>query len=86
MKAVLLHQSTNEGLIQAEMDFGDVETQVDDAWVTAKRKMTRTVFAQRRLRPDEVIPEWKKAISSLGSSADVMRFVKMSAQQPRRTA
>jgi hypothetical protein len=41
-----------------------------------KAKANRTVFAQRRIRPDEVLPEWQKQQDSTGhSSADVQRFV-----------
>ena len=38
-------------------------------------KANRTVFAQRRIRPDEVLPEWQKQQAALGSHADVQRFV-----------
>ncbi len=40
-----------------------------------KAKANRTVFAQRRIRPDEVLPEWHKQQQALGSAADVKRFV-----------
>ena len=43
--------------------------------------MTRTVFAQRRLTPDDVLPEWRKAVSVLGGSSDVDRFVRLSAER-----
>lgn len=46
-------------------------------WTDAleKAKANRTVFAQRRIRPDEALPEWQKQQFALGSSADVQRFV-----------
>ena len=40
-----------------------------------KAKANRTVFAQRRIRPDEVLPEWQKQQEALGTQADVQRFV-----------
>lgn len=40
-----------------------------------KAKANRTVFAQRRIRPDEVLPEWQKQQDALGTQADVQRFL-----------
>jgi hypothetical protein len=40
-----------------------------------KAKANRTVFAQRRIKPEEVMPEWQKQQIALGSEADVKRFV-----------
>ena len=81
MKAVLLHSGSHTQAIQAAFDFGDTETEVDDAWQTATSRMTRTVFAQRRLTPDDVLPEWRKAVSVLGGPEDVARFVRLSAER-----
>jgi hypothetical protein len=39
-----------------------------------KAKANRTVFAQRRIKPDEVLPEWHKQQKALGTHADVSRF------------
>ena len=81
MKAVLLHGADTSRLRQMLFDFGDTEVEVDNAWQTAKDKMTRTVFAQRRLRPDQVLPEWRKSVSVLGGQDDVARFVRVSAER-----
>ena len=62
-------------------EFAETETEVDDAWRTASNRMTRTVFAQRRLTPDDVLPEWRKAVSVLGGPGDVDRFVRLSAER-----
>src|SRR5262249_40648382 len=35
----------------------------------------RTLFAQRRLRPTDVLPEWQRTLAVLGSEEDVERFV-----------
>ncbi len=80
MKAVLLRADTAR-LRQTALDFGETEDQVDNAWQTAQDKMTRTVFAQRRLRPDEVLPEWRKSVSVLGGRDDVARFVRVAAER-----
>ena len=81
MKAVLLHGSPHSRAIQTAFDFGDTEAEVDDAWETATSRMSRTVFAQRRLTPDDVLPEWRKAAFVLGGPDDVARFVRLSAER-----
>ena len=58
---------------EAEALLAPLQTQWTDA--LEKAKANRTVFAQRRIRPDEVLPEWQKQQAALGSSADVQRFV-----------
>ena len=63
------------------LDFGETEVEVDTAWQKARDKMTRTVFAQRRLRPDEVLLEWRKSVSVLGGQDDVARFVRLAAER-----
>ncbi len=42
--------------------LGAVEAGLDPDWQSAKEKAraTRTLFAQRRLRPEDVLPEWQK--------------------------
>ena len=81
MRAVLLHSGTDSGQRELELGLAETETAVDDAWRTAKDKVSRTVFAQRRLTPEEVWPEWKKAASVLGGREDVRRFVRLSAER-----
>lgn len=48
----------------------------DSAWedAAAKAKKNRTVFAQRRLKPDDVLPEWHKSLAAVGGRDDVQRF------------
>ena len=77
MKAVLLQGPGR----QETLDFGETEVEVDNAWEIARGKMTRTVFAQRRLRPDDVLPEWRKTVSILGGPDDVARFVRLSTER-----
>ncbi len=57
----------------AGIDLQPIEAKWQDA--LEKAKANRTVFAQRRIRPDEVLPEWQKQQQALGSQADVRRFV-----------
>ncbi len=78
MEAILMH---DQGVIPHQMDiFGETEDAVDQAWEMACNRMTRTVFAQRRLSPEEVLPEWRKAVSALGGPGDVARFVRLAAE------
>ena len=81
IKAALLkkNRSTN---YQIEFNFDDLDAPelatLDTHWQDAmeKAKANRTVFAQRRLRPEEVLPEWEKQRSLLGSEEDILRFVR----------
>ena len=82
MKVVFLQAGADSSVRrQMQLDFGETEEQVERVWEKAKDKEreSRTIFAQRRLRPDDVLPEWNKAISVFGSESDVERFVKNSA-------
>ena len=81
MKAVLLHGAGPRHTQQMMFDFGDIEAEVDDAWETARDKASGTVFAQRRLRPDDVLPEWRRTLSLLGGPDDVARFVRVAAER-----
>lgn len=81
MQAVLLQGVGSSRTAQMRLDFGETEAEVDQAWETAQEKITRTVFAQRRLRPDDVLPEWRKAVSVLGGQDDVARFVRLAAER-----
>lgn len=49
----------------------------EDGWQEAAERAKRgraTVFAQRRLKPEEVLPEWHKTIAAVGGRDDVQRF------------
>jgi Helicase conserved C-terminal domain/SNF2-related domain len=48
----------------------------DQSWKDAaeKAKRNRTVFAQRRLKPEDVLPEWHKSLAAVGGREDVQRF------------
>ena len=84
MQAVLLRTG---GMADAQhqlvFDFGAVERQLETSWESAheKARASRTIFAQRRLRPDDVLPEWHKAVAVLGGEDDVRRFVRIAAER-----
>jgi superfamily II DNA or RNA helicase len=79
MKAVLLKRDTGP---QGQFDFmGLQETRdLDTRWSdhAEREKKNRTVFAQRRLKPADVLPEWDRMRAVLGAGKDVERFVAQS--------
>jgi superfamily II DNA or RNA helicase len=54
-----------------------LEAVIDAQWQSAKEnaKETRTIFAQRALKPEEALSEWERTRESLGSDAAVERLV-----------
>lgn len=79
MKAVLLRKRPDAGApMQASFDFSSMPEarQIDARWqdLADKAKKNRTVFAQRRLKPEDVLPEWQKSLTALGDSSAVKRF------------
>jgi superfamily II DNA or RNA helicase len=85
MEGVLFKRGS--GKVQTQQaglfDFGEVEEAVSKDWESAREKaaQSRTIFAQRRLKPADVLPEWDKAIASLGSQDDVERFIRRAAER-----
>ena len=72
LKAVLLRRRGGAGAGEGRQ-IELFETQWEDA--KAKAQRNRTVFAQRRIKPDEVLPEWHKSLAAIGGRDDVRRFV-----------
>lgn len=78
MSAVLLRARQESQLL---LDFTVADSQaakdIDLAWANASEaeKKSRTIFAQRTLKPDEVLPEWNATRRALGSFEDAERFV-----------
>ena len=71
LKAVLLRRRGRSGAIDGpQLDL--FESHWEDA--KAKAQRNRTVFAQRRIKPDEVLPEWHKSLAAVGGRDDVQRF------------
>ena len=83
MESVLMRRGRSQPRQEGLFDFGDVEAAVSKDWESAREKaaQSRTIFAQRRLKPDEVLPEWNKAIAALGSQDDVERFIRRAAER-----
>jgi len=83
MNAVLLRKGTPLDA-QSQLDlFGEPAREIDLAWQSAKEKASqnRSIFAQRRLKPEDVLPEWRKSTAVLGGEAEVERFVTRAASQ-----
>lgn len=82
--AVLLRKGTTAATMpQMGLDFGEPEIAIETAWQSAREKASknRTLFAQRRLKPEDVLPEWQKTLAVLGGEEDVERFVKRASVQ-----
>jgi superfamily II DNA or RNA helicase len=78
MKAVMLRRGHFTG--QGELfsfDQLDEARELEVRWTSLAEKVrkNRTVFAQRRLKPEEVLPEWERMQIALGNQDDVRRFV-----------
>ena len=71
LKAVLLRRRGGSGAVEGRQ-IELFETQWEDA--TTKARTNRTIFAQRRMKPDDVLPEWRKSLAAVGGRDDVQRF------------
>ena len=71
LKAVLLRRRGSTGAVEGRQ-IELFESYWEDTKEKAKR--SRTVFAQRRIRPDEVLPEWHRSLAAIGGRDDVKRF------------
>ncbi|MBN0056210.1 helicase SNF2, partial [Pseudomonas aeruginosa] len=73
VKAALMKRSDSRtSSPRVAFDFGEPEqllAPLQAQWRDAleKAKANRTVFAQRRIKPDEVLPEWHKQQQALGT-------------------
>lgn len=78
MKAVMLRQRERDEKRQRTFSFVEMDEAkaIETRWLDAaeKAKKNRTVFAQRRLKPEDVLPEWRKSLAALGGKEDVQRF------------
>jgi ERCC4-related helicase len=63
---------------QEAFDFDDLPAvqQLEVAWtdMSERAKKNRTVFAQNRIKPEDVLTEWQKMQAALGNADDVQRF------------
>ncbi len=78
MSAVLLRTSGQKQL-SLDIDISDTAEakNIDLAWIDAseREKQSRTIFAQRTLKPEDVAPEWDATLRALGGYEDTERFV-----------
>jgi len=83
IKAVLLKRSQARRGPDNQLDFGFDQALAEElaplttAWEDAREhaKANRTVFAQRRIKPEEVLPEWRRQLDLIGDETDIARFV-----------
>jgi superfamily II DNA or RNA helicase len=78
LNAVLLRKANRVGFqAQTALDFGEPAREIETAWQSARDKAAknRSIFAQRRIKPEDVLPEWRKSAAVLGGEDDVARFV-----------
>lgn len=80
MTAVLLRRRQHGGRTENRQQalFGDfvAARAIEAAWERAAvdARKSRTLFAQHAMKPDEVLPEWRKTLALLGGEKDVHRF------------
>ena len=72
LKGVLLRRKGRESALS---DMRQLKL-FEESWAVAeeKAKANRTIFAQRRLKPEDVLPEWNKSLAAIGGRDDVKRF------------
>ena len=71
LKAVLLrHRGSSRAIEGRQIEM------FENRWegTKEKAKRSRTVFAQRLIEPEEVLPEWQKCLAAVGGRDDVQRF------------
>ncbi len=78
LKAILLKRKVVAGQ-QIALPYGDLDEakQIEAKWSDAaeKARQVRTIFAQGRLRPADVLPEWHRTLAAVGGKDDVRRFI-----------
>ncbi|MBB4263750.1 DEAD/DEAH box helicase [Bradyrhizobium sp. CIR3A] len=81
LKALLLRRKSERAGRGKQMAFDFSSSpeaeRLDAAWRDAaeKEKRNLTIFAQRSLKPEDVLPEWEKTLGVLGNPHQVSRFL-----------
>jgi hypothetical protein len=94
LRAVLMRRRNRPDAGQLTLDLAGLpETKaVDTAWqhAEARAKRAATKFAQRRLKPEDVAPEFARAQAALGDLDELTRFVERASARvgsaPQRSA
>lgn len=84
VKAALMKRSKSVTQPELNLVFADDPLEsLDVEWQDAmeKAKTNQTIFAQRRLRPVDVLPEWNKQQQLLGNEEAVADFVRSALQR-----
>ncbi|MEJ5220520.1 MAG: helicase-related protein [Tepidiforma sp.] len=66
---------------QLEFEFDQAERHLGWDRAADREKMSRTIFAQHAMHPEEVMSELREAARALGNSYDVERFVREAAMR-----
>lgn len=76
LKTVILRRPQSSNQLAFDFSSYDESNNIETIWSNAaeKAKGNRSIFAQRKLKPEDVIPEWKRTLSTIGGSDDVKRF------------
>lgn len=80
MSAVLLRRKDRGPQQSFEFDQMPAAKSLDVLWtdLAERTKANRTVFAQRGLKPEDVLPEWERSRTALGTTEAVRRFIERS--------
>lgn len=81
MQAMLMRKGSEHS--QLVLDFGASAGKFEATWRDAAEgaKASRARYAQNAMKPDEVIPEWKKMRALNGGPLEVERFTKRALQR-----
>lgn len=78
MQAVLIKRGSDNQAKQLVFEFAKKADEFEQNWKDAYQnaKKNKTIFAQRMIKPTEVLPEFKKSLAAMGTQDDVERFTK----------
>ena len=77
MMAALLLRRSDRRQLTLDLRLEDGTRAVEAKWREAEtnEKRSRTIFAQRAMKPEAVLPEWNRTRELLGSPEDALTFV-----------
>ncbi len=77
LRAVFLRRGAERTQLSLDFSRTDEARALDLRWkdVAEKARASRTVFAQRRIKPEEVLEAWKQTLAAVGGATEVSRFV-----------